>query len=938
MENGEKTNKTEQTTENLAWQEMAEELQAGQETAESESPEDQLLRRAEILEEADKEKLVKLTDDASKIASEVDIFSRKKYVSDEALRDFEAFLLPPESTSETPETLKRAIDNYQGEGRSAGAVREFKIKAALDYFEIRRDAERGLEQYIASKGENMSDVEAEGIEEIARLLRPQAGDDFSRMQMTASLFADGKYVSPKSFMRGSLRADAGRQSRGEKRREARVRDLGNFAILKQKVAEANGSESLAETSAVDMLQQIESSSKTEDFFIFINPLRLDYDRMHQGNWSRLLVENSRATYADVSGLTKMLTAFENQADLNSRALAVYYNVDELLEMSDQETDNISNFIATAGANIAESQTTGQVRNRLTDVSHALIGEKTISGDARQAGAMLRMGEGDAAKDYFDLALRTATVGEGDESLRERKLRIMANMLYCGMAEPGQTDGLEHNLFPAMDAGDERALSIAQDLLLEDGSPNPDADKNWTRGFGLGVADYLTACYVQSATPRHIHELIMQHDSLPGLNKERFFQNREDARVLATDDNNGEENSIFYSRDFIHNQMPHAHEVLVYQWAYQKIGRGEAFSDEERKMFAQIGQTAPAEGLNETDRKELLDNLGQEYLAFLEKNPELTEVILGYPGFYIKNEDLAEGESRDNLSPEKIHLAHERALQKFAFDLEKYDHEVELLDTASNTTVKEKVSDVLWRLVKNTDSMTIEAPKTGDSELDAMLEKLDLSVNEQGDCPIELRDLQKIMPAVNEKLKAMQNKREMNPQLIDGLSYISRAANYALKDIDAKELRELFYDPTFKEIVRFHSLTWQEGPYSEGDFESVWRKFSQIDMDADDQERIEHYAILNRMILNQSESLVQMYNRRATAVSESVAAERAKIDADRYEDVAGDVTDPYFRGVYQASVRADEHSRQEGLYKNFANSVWSMNLSSTLAKIGFELTK
>ena len=185
---------------------------------------------------------------------------------------------------------------------------------------------------------------------------------------------------------------------------------------------------------------------------------------------------------------------------------------------------------------------------------------------------------------------------------------------------------------------------------------------------------------------------------------------------------------------------------------------------------------------------------------------------------------------------------------------------------------------------------------------------------------------------------MQNKREMNPQFIDGLSYISRAANYALKDIDAKELRELFYDPTFKEIVRFHSLTWQEGPYSEGDFESTWRKFSQIDMDADDQERIEHYAILNRMILNQSESLVRMYNRRAAAASEVVAAERAKIDADRYEDVASDVTDPYFRGVYQASIRADEHSRQEGLYKNFANSVWSMNLSSTLAKIGFELTK
>jgi hypothetical protein len=195
-----------------------------------------------------------------------------------------------------------------------------------------------------------------------------------------------------------------------------------------------------------------------------------------------------------------------------------------------------------------------------------------------------------------------------------------------------------------------------------------------------------------------------------------------------------------------------------------------------------------------------------------------------------------------------------------------------------------------------------------------------------------------MPAINTKLIEMQGKRVMSPRLIDGLSYISRAANYALKDIDAKELRELFYDPTFKEIVRFHCLTWQEKPYSEGDFDSTWRKFSRIDMDADDQERIEHYAILNRMILSQSESLVQMYSRRADGVREAVATESARLDADRYDGVSREVTDPYFRGVYLAGVRADEHARQEGLYKNFANSVWSMNLSSTLAKIGYGLTK
>lgn len=906
------------------------------EIPESESPEDRLLRRSEVLDEQSQEKLARLVSDADKIAKTKDIFSGKQYVSDEALQDFETFLLPEESGSDKPDALKTAIDSYQGEGRSAGNVREFNIRAALDYFEIRQKAEQGLEQYIVDRGDDLTEVESEGVKQVVRILRPQPGDSFSRMQMTASMFADGAYISPKSFMRDTLRADESRQERGGKRREARVRDLGNFSILKRKIAELSGSDSLAETTAVDLLQKKNSTSKTEDFFIYINPLRLDYDRLHQGNWSNLPVENSKAAEADALNLGKMLGAFEAQSALESRSLAVYYSIDELLDMPEQEAGNISEFVSDAARGIELSSSTGQTRERLTDIAHALIGEKTVSGDKRVAGAMVR-GNSAAAKTYFDLALKIAG-GQDSEATRERKLRVMANMLYCGMAEPGQTDGLENNLFPAMDAGDEQALSIAQDLLLEDGSPNPDADKNWTRGFGLGVADYLTACYVQPADPRHIHELIMQHDSLPGLNKERFFQNREDARVLATDDNNGEENSIFYSRDFIHNQMPHAHEVLVYQWAYQKIGRGEAFSEEERKMLSQIGRTAPGENLSDEERKGLLDDLGQEYLAFLEKNPELAEVILGYHGFYIKNEDLAEGETRDNLSPEKVHLAHERALQKFAFDLGKYEHEVELLDTATNTKVKERVADVLWRLVKNTDSMTIEAPKTGDEALDEMLAKIDLSVNERGKCPVELRDLRDIMPAINAKLIEMQGKRAMSPRLIDGLSYISRAANYALKDIDTKELRELFYDPTFKEIVRFHCLTWQEKPYSEGDFDSTWRKFSRIDMDADDQERIEHYAILNRMILSQSESLVQMYSRRADGVREAVAAEGARLDADRYDGVSREVTDPYFRGVYLAGVRADEHARQEGLYKNFANSVWSMNLSSTLAKIGYGLTK
>ena len=79
------------------------------EIPESESPEDRLLRRSEVLDEQSQEKLARLVSDADKIAKTKDIFSGKQYVSDEALQDFETFLLPEESGSDKPDALKTAI-------------------------------------------------------------------------------------------------------------------------------------------------------------------------------------------------------------------------------------------------------------------------------------------------------------------------------------------------------------------------------------------------------------------------------------------------------------------------------------------------------------------------------------------------------------------------------------------------------------------------------------------------------------------------------------------------------------------------------------------------------------------------------------------------------------------------------------------------------------
>jgi hypothetical protein len=204
--------------------------------------------------------------------------------------------------------------------------------------------------------------------------------------------------------------------------------------------------------------------------------------------------------------------------------------------------------------------------------------------------------------------------------------------------------------------------------------------------------------------------------------------------------------------------------------------------------------------------------------------------------------------------------------------------------------------------------------------------------------VELRDLRDVMPAINSRLRDMQGKREMNPQFIDTLSFISRASNYALKDLPKKELRELFYDPTFKEIVRFHSLTWQRGEYSEAGFENTWRKFSNIKMEDSDNQRLEHYAILNRMILNQSESLVQMYQDRSQDEHELEQQYRELGAHPRYDRISSNSGSCYAHTALLIESTGNNHGRQAAMYRNFANSVWSLNLSSTLAKIGYGLAE
>ena len=80
----------------------------------------------------------------------------------------------------------------------------------------------------------------------------------------------------------------------------------------------------------------------------------------------------------------------------------------------------------------------------------------------------------------------------------------------------------------------------------------------------------------------------------------------------------------------------------------------------------------------------------------------------------------------------------------------------------------------------------------------------------------------------------------------------------MRGISQKDWRELFHDPSFKEIVKFRELTGSYDSFSEEGFEKFWRRFSKITMDADDQEIAGQYGELAKHIIKQINKLTQYY--------------------------------------------------------------------------------
>ncbi len=167
---------------------------------------------------------------------------------------------------------------------------------------------------------------------------------------------------------------------------------------------------------------------------------------------------------------------------------------------------------------------------------------------------------------------------------------------------------------------------------------------------------------------------------------------------------------------------------------------------------------------------------------------------------------------------------------------------------------ESAIDVLRRLVRNTEPDPIEPPECNDIQLNKLLRDVDIFVGTDGTPKVEVSEIGDLIAYVNQKLQAETGQYSCDTSLVRALSYTERLATFAMRRVEEKDRRELFYDPTFKEIVKFRDLISSDDAFDSRKFEMFWSDFSNIPADADEEQISAQYGKLSMHIFEQLNKL------------------------------------------------------------------------------------
>ena len=314
----------------------------------------------------------------------------------------------------------------------------------------------------------------------------------------------------------------------------------------------------------------------------------------------------------------------------------------------------------------------------------------------------------------------------------------------------------------------------------------------------GLAEFTTECLIQDITPRGICELIQINKRVPSSEVNKFEQNRVDALAL--------DGTVYPYHAFIHNQHPGTHELISAMVKYYDTKDDETKHQDAKKKLEQI----------------LHDRQNSTY-----KN--------SYTDF-----------------------------ENHVFDLKNYDKQCEAADkwrgtnNPNATTVNGTAIDILRRLEKNTRPGEVDIPKTKDAELNALLDSAEIHNSKNDTENVNWKATGALVSYLNNYLVSHQGQNGLSPSQMRAIIYAERAATIAMRSISQKDWRELFYDPTFKEIVKFRELTGSYDNFSEDNFEQFWNSFTNIPIETSDSEKALQYGKLVNRINTQLSKLTKFY--------------------------------------------------------------------------------
>ena len=290
------------------------------------------------------------------------------------------------------------------------------------------------------------------------------------------------------------------------------------------------------------------------------------------------------------------------------------------------------------------------------------------------------------------------------------------------------------------------------------------------GDWYGVTEFMVETMVTKATPANLAKLGMIEKTVPA-SAEKHAKNRGDSLDI--------EGILILNHDFIHNEVPGAHEYVHMMVEYHDAA--EAYRAAKRE-----GRESEELKARKEEAKEKLRTLHHDLSEKYEYYGKGEKRFAEYMGFDF-DEDL------------------ERPLGNFS------------VATHRN---EEAAIEVLRRLDKNTEPSELTRPATGDAELDKAILEAEGSFEAAG----------RLISLVNERLSGQLGKAELEVLDIQLMNYTDRVATLVMRKISKKDWAELMDDPGFKEMCRFLEITSQTGEYRSKEFEEFWERTRKVNID------------------------------------------------------------------------------------------------------------